>query len=403
MDRRTFIMAGVSAAGYHGWPAWASNCDGQSRLIGEPTIRESRIRSFSTTTEVIGDGKWIWTKPPEGETGYLEPRKFEFWTRIAIRANGVTRDLRSGTAVPVELPEQQIDDATIITQGCVAEFRQFAPAAGQMLLSAPALAAGQVVMATARFRLTLLKQFFDYNREFFPTKQEFPKDFCKQYLYKSRGIQTRPKEVRELAEKLGGQLEHPWDKAHAFKKWVWENIHSDKAMRYTGVVNAIRTGVGDCEERACVFAALCRLHGIPTRTVWVPNHVWAEFCLHDHQGQGHWIPAHTSGYTWFGLTGGHELVLQKGDGVQIPGLGKELRFAHDWSKSAGPRATVVYTSELRPLASQLAEDPGPGGRIKPPEGAWKTGHHEFDKWLMNGELIKESPFKKNKAEVAPWE
>lgn len=23
---------------------------------------------------VVGDAKWIWTKPPHGETGYLEPR-----------------------------------------------------------------------------------------------------------------------------------------------------------------------------------------------------------------------------------------------------------------------------------------------------------------------------------------
>ena len=402
MDRRTFLMTGVAAAGYHASRTCSTDSSRRASACS-PAHADGRILPVSTTTEVIGDGKWIWTEPPEDKTGYLEPRQFEFWTRIAIRAKGPTSQIMASTAVPVELPEQKIDDATVDARGCVARLRRIAPAAGQLVLAARALAPGQVAIATARLQLTLRKQFFHYRKEQFPEKQEVSKDFCKRYLYKNPGILTRSKVVRKLAEQVGGQLAHPWDKAHAFKQWVWKNIHSEKAMRYTGVVSAIRSGIGDCEERACVFASLCRVYGIPTRTVWVPNHVWSEFYLNDHHGQGVWIPAHTSGYTWFGLTGAHELILQKGDGVRIPEHGREMRFAHDWSKSAGPRATIVYTSELRPLSSVPTGDPGPGGRIKPPEGPWITGDHEFDKWLLNGELIKESPFKKNKADVAPWE
>ena len=84
------------------------------------------------------------------------------------------------------------------------------------------------------------------------------------------------------------------------------------------MVNSLRRRTGDCEELAGIFVALCRSAGIPARLVWVPNHNWAEFYLTDHEGQGHWIPAHTSCYTWFGWTGVHELVIQKGDRLSVP-------------------------------------------------------------------------------------
>ena len=65
---------------------------------------------------------------------------------------------------------------------------------------------------------------------------------------------------------------------------------------------ALKERRGDCEEMAGIFVALCRHCDIPARLVWVPNHNWAEFYLTDDQGEGHWIPAHTACYHWFGWT-----------------------------------------------------------------------------------------------------
>ena len=42
---------------------------------------------------------------------------------------------------------------------------------------------------------------------------------------------------------------------------------------------ALRDGTGDCEELSSLFIALCRAHGIPARTVWVPDHCYPEFYL----------------------------------------------------------------------------------------------------------------------------
>ena len=395
MDRRTFMTA-TCATGI----GVALNQTPQKETLH---AHQSRAAAAATTSEVIGDGEWIWTRPPMGVKGWLEPRKFEFRTRVEMRATGAVTQVTSTTAIPVELPEQRIDDVSINTVNCSARLRQVAPHAAQLVLHAPLLRPGATLVAEGVFQLTLQKQFFDYQKDQFPAEQEFPKEFRKQYLYNSPGIHTRPTEVKDLAEKLGAGHQHPWDKAHAFKRWVWENIHSEKAMKYPGVVSAIRTGVGDCEERACTFAALCRNHGIPTRTVWVPNHVWSEFCLRDEAGRAHWIPAHTSGYTWFGLTGAHELVMQKGDKVTSPDQRREMRFIHDWAKYTGPRPEIVYTAALHPLPSQQGADPGPGARLKRATGPWTAGEHELDKYLLNGDDVDKSPFKKFKPQVEPWE
>ena len=133
----------------------------------------------------------------------------------------------------------------------------------------------------------------------------------------SPGIQANASTVRKLASELGKEHAHPWDKSQAFVKWIRENIRPQIGT-YTSVVTAIQRKVGDCEEMSALFVAFCRSSGIPSRLVWVPNHNWAEFYLTDHEEKGHWIPVHPACYHWFGWTGAHELVIQKGDRVQVP-------------------------------------------------------------------------------------
>ena len=157
-------------------------------------------------------------------------------------------------------------------------------------------------------------------------------------------------------------------------KWYLRIL--DKAL---AIDVALRDRLGDCEERAAVFVALCRASDIPARLVWVPNHNWAEFYLTDEKGEGHWIPAHTSAYAWFGWTGAHELVLQKGDSIRIPELPKPQRLLEDWLRRSGPKPDARYFADLKPLPSEDAAktnadaDPGPGERSKSASGEWLRG------------------------------
>ena len=198
-----------------------------------------------------------------------------------------------------------------------------ASGAGQLVLQAPEIVAGQVIGAIAHFRLQISKSYHGHEQEKFPSLQnekKLPKDF-KRYTKNSPGIKVTSTHVKQLYKSLINGSMHPWQQAEKFYTWVWENIEGVPG-RYTSVDDAIKNKKGDCEERACTFIALCRAAGIPARQVWVPSHAWAEFGLHDEAGEFHWIPVHTAAYSWFGWTGVHELVLQKGDRIRIPARNK---------------------------------------------------------------------------------
>jgi transglutaminase-like putative cysteine protease len=133
---------------------------------------------------------------------------------------------------------------------------------------------------------------------------------------------------------------------------------------------------------AGVFVALCRSVNIPARLVWVPNHAWAEFYLTDHDGLGHWIPAHTACYSWFGFTGAHELVLQKGDRLIVPQRGRQPRLLDDWMRWSGTKPKVRYVAEINPEPAVAGGEAGPGARRKDEKGEWLlVGKHAQDKYL----------------------
>ena len=98
--------------------------------------------------------------------------------------------------------------------------------------------------------------------------------------------------------------------------------------------------------------------------VWVPSHVWAEIALHDEAGKWHWIPIHTAAYSWFGFTGAHELVLQKGDRVRLPRRSRTVRLIEDWYQLKGAKPKIEFISTIKSV------EPGPGSRKKQADGQW---------------------------------
>ncbi|MCE9607299.1 MAG: transglutaminase-like domain-containing protein [Planctomycetia bacterium] len=350
---------------------------------------------------VVGDGRWIWNKPPENETGYLEPRRFRLQVGIELTGRGDAEGITATTPVPIGVPEQEIVSESIKVVGSEATLESIAPLARQLKMFAPQLSRGQTASAVAEFELRLQKQYFGYSREKFPAAQTVPPEVRSAFLGDSPGIQTRSPNVLALVKELteegasgtkASAAEHPWRQAELFAAWVRENI-KPKLGAYTSVTKAIENRFGDCEEMAGVFVALCRAVGIPARLVWIPNHVWSEFYLADDAGTGHWIPVHTACYHWFGWTGVHELVLQKGDRLRVPGKGTLVRLQQDRLQWIGTKPDAKYWAELTPLADADAKatsadantdtsDAGPGARRKGPTGEWlPIGKHPLDKSL----------------------
>jgi hypothetical protein len=319
----------------------------------------------------------------------LQPRAYDLKVVIELRGRGPASQLVATTVAPLAQDGQQVDSLRIQTQGCQARIRNLPPLAGQLYLSAPAIASGQVIMAVTHYRLTLYKDYRGYQQEQFLTKQpQPPTSFRREYLVDSPGIQTRAGSVGSTVEKIVSLSDHPWEKAKAFHQWVRENIEG-RRQDYTSVVESLKKRIGDCEERAATFVAFCRASGIPARLVWVPNHNWAEFHLVDEQGQGHWIPAHTAAYPWFGWTGVHELTLQKGDSIKVPEKRTSQRLLADWVQWKGARPDVRFLAELTPLATEASTivEPGPGARRKDERGEWKLiGDHAMEAYGRDGRL-----------------
>jgi hypothetical protein len=379
MDRRTFLQVGAGATTFGAFTALESHVDpfaapfASSQNAGAPP-------AFSVIP-VVGDGKWIWNSPPAGQTGYLEPRPYQLKLGIELQGRGNASQILATTPAPISCPEQTLDAEHVETQGCDAEVRDLGPDARQLFLSAPEISAGQTISATANYQLTVYKQFQNYQRDQFPEQQKIPSAVRSTSLGESPGIQTSSKEVHKLLGELRGETKHPWDLARKFAEWIPRNIRPQIGP-YTGVVPALNNRLGDCAEMSAVFVALSRAANIPARLVWIPNHNWAEFYLTDKDGKGHWIPAHTACYFWFGWTGVHELVLQKGDRLRLPERGNKLfRLQEDWMQCAGRKPAVNFFAELTPLPAKEGEDPGPGARKKAANGEWKlVGSHALDRY-----------------------
>ena len=323
----------------------------------------SREPVSHSITPIVFDGKWNWKTQPEDQQGYLDPREFGLEIGIRWKSQGAARNVQGSTPVPVNLPGQEITGVEIeASDRCTARVAPLGENAGQLQVHAGELAPREIIEAVFRCKVRLFRFCPRYSAEQFPAVQLLSDRLRKDGLGNSPGIRADLKELRDIVESETSQHDHPWSKAEKFFRWTIGNI-AGEPMAYTSVEHALKNRKGDCEERAGVFVALCRTAGIPARLVLVPNHCWAEFCLLDKEGVPHWIPAHTAAYDWFGWTGAHELVLQKGDRIWQPGSDKTVRLVTDWFSGEGRKPEVEYFASLIPAD-------GPGKRMKNELGGW---------------------------------
>lgn len=344
------------------------------------TLEECRNSPTHSISPVVGDGKWISKEPPKEPVGNYDTRKFKVTVGVEVEGTGNTTNFIATTVAPVQSPEQKIESVSIEKSGCISVLQGLSGTAGRLNVSAASINRGQRISAFANYEIELSKTFHGFSTKTLSNRSEFPTRHFASWLGNSPGIDSNSKEVHRLSKDLIDGVEHPYDWAKKFQTWVFENIKG-RPMKYTSVTKAIRNGVGDCEERAGTFVALCRSVGIPARLVWVPNHAWAEFCLYDNENKPVWIPAHTAAYNWFGWTGAHELVLQKGDRITLPNKGKKVRLVSDWLTWQGAKPIVRFRAAIKPVGD-TTESAGPGERNKNPIGKWVlTGSHPDNKYL----------------------
>jgi hypothetical protein len=169
----------------------------------------------------------------------------------------------------------------------------------------------------------------------------------RRFLGPSPFIETGHRDVKRAADALQLPNDKPaWQQVQAIRDFMEAKIKYSGVKALKGARRALADGDGDCEERTSVFVALCRLKGIPARSVWIPQHAYAEFYLETPAGKGFWYPCESVGGT-FGEMGADFVILQKGDSFLDPVKGKRQRYITETAKGNARRGEVAPV--LRPI------------------------------------------------------
>ena len=297
-----FVVAACLTAGFMAVPAHAQFLEGE-KTSAKPTLGDARTLRFRVGMKVLADG-------------------------------GGLRNIYATMPVPADWPEQKVqivgEDLSPDVRGL--RYRMLPGGVKQMVVEIPDLPAGTIAHAIVTFSLerAAILPPEDPSSLVIPEK---PDRALKAFLGASPYIETRHPKIMKLAKATGDGLEG-WAKVEKIYDTVREKVEYRNGD-LKGAARALADGWGDCEELTCLFIAMCRVEGIPARTVWVEGHCYPEFYLVDGEGQGHWFPCQAAGARAFGGMPDQLPILQKGDAFRDPDRpGKSLRYVSEFIRGA---------------------------------------------------------------------
>jgi len=303
MDRRSIPLAvGLLAVSLTAPSASAQFLDAGPASAG-PTLGDARAQRYRVGVEVSAEG-------------------------------GPCRGIYATLPVPAEWPEQKVQIVAEDVSPDVRSlrYRMLPGGVKQMVVEVPDLPAGETARAVVTFSLerTSIIPPVDTSALVPPEK---PGRELRALLGPSPYIETRHPKIVKLANTVGEDL-HGWRKVEALYDAVRERVEYRNG-ELKGAARALADGWGDCEELTCLFIAVCRVEGIPARTVWVEGHCYPEFYLVDGTGAGHWFPCQAAGARAFGGMPDQLPILQKGDSFRDPDRpGKTLRYVSEFIRGS---------------------------------------------------------------------
>ena len=292
------IIAALLVAG----PAAAQFLDAEKGPAG-PTLGDARVQKFKVGVEVTADG-------------------------------GPCRGIYATLPVPADWPEQRVQ---IVAEDLSPDvrslrYRMLPGGVKQMVVEVPDLPAGDTARAVVTFALERSSIIPPADTGSL-SPPEKPDRALRAFLGPSPFIETRHPKIVKLAKTAGEDLTG-WRKVEALYDAVREKVEYRNG-ELKGAARALADGWGDCEELTCLFIAVCRVEGIPARTVWVEGHCYPEFYLVDGTGQGHWFPCQAAGARAFGGMPDQLPILQKGDSFRDPDRpGKTLRYVSEFIRGS---------------------------------------------------------------------
>ena len=271
-----------------------------------------------------------------------------------IRAGGPCQGVFAAVPVPMEWPEQQVRvvEEDVSASVSAYDYRILDDGARQLVVQIPRLRQNELAQAIITFEVdrTVIEPPTDTSIYVIPKKLDKAERI---YLAASPFIESRSGVIRRRVKEVVADKETAWEQVRAIYDFVRETV-TYRESELKGAVETLKDGEGDCEAMTSLFIALCRAHDVPSRMVWVTDHSYPEFYLHDDEGKGHWFPCQVSGSEAFGGMPETRPILQKGDNIRVPEKKKRERYASMYLNVRGLRGGS-------PKIHEVLEFAAPGG------------------------------------------
>ncbi len=281
-----------------------------------------------------------------------EVNSFQVRLGLRVSANaGPCNNIRCGFPFPVDWPEQKITILKKEIEGPIkgVSIRDVGGGVRQARFLVSKLAQGETAEMVYTIRVER-RSLAPPNDPSELSAAESTASRLRPFLGPSPYIETKDPLVIEAASELDlTSFDSDWERVKAIREYTHKQVEYTGVKKLQGAVRGLAEG-GDCEERTSVFVALCRLKGIPARSVWMPGHAYAEFYLHDKQGKGHWFPCESVGGD-FGRQGDDYLILQKGDRFRDPLKRGVHRYLTETAAGALGRGAAAPT--IQPIRERI--------------------------------------------------
>ena len=165
------------------------------------------------------------------------------------------------------------------------------------------------------------------------------------FLVVSPLIESRNAIILKKATEVTQDATSAWNRVELVYDWIRDNIMYQNGNR-DSALKTLQAGFGEKESLTSLFVAMCRNLTIPARTVWVPDHNYAEFYLQEPDGTGHWFPCELSGRRAFGELADNKPMLLRGDNFRVPEKQTPQRYVAEHLKaSGGAKPQVQFVRE----------------------------------------------------------
>jgi transglutaminase-like putative cysteine protease len=258
---------------------------------------------------------------PDPALELFDPRTYRLKVIIRVDApDGPVKNVIATGPIPMDWPEQHVRlISQKISPQCKCSEQILKGQAALIKFTIPQIPKGGSAFVERLYEITRYRTKFSIPGEALKMPRGTPTELKDQVAGAAPGMETKSHQMVELAESLRKTSgdSGPWETIKTFWSWTRDNIKFQNGD-FKGALYAIENRCGDCEEMSALFVGMCRLSGVPARSVWVEGHDYPEFYLLDQQGKGHWIPAQVVGPPWFGEITEYRPIFQKGDRFYDP-------------------------------------------------------------------------------------